>query len=106
MHRDQRIIAMYAELSEMTGESYSPRLLMTCAKLLEELVHGSHEEPKFSLNEGGLTFEARGLDVVLEKRSWELADSGYWEDDDPTADYADAICMRSIYESIEVGAFL
>jgi hypothetical protein len=43
---------------------------------------------------------------MLEEGSWALAGSGYWEDDDPTADWADTINTRSMFASIESGAFL
>lgn len=106
MHRTNRIFALYAELSEVTGDEYTPRLLMACAESLEELVNGSPEAPEYSLRQGGLSLEARGLDRMLEEGSWALAGSGYWEDDDPTADCADTINIRSMFASIESGAFL
>lgn len=106
MYRSSRILALYAELREVTGEEYTPRLVMACAESLEELVNGSPEAPEYSLRQGGLSLEARGLDRMLEEASWALAGSGYWEDDDPTADCADTINTRSIFASIESGAFL
>jgi len=106
MYRNNRILALYAELREATGEEYSPRLLMACAESLEELLNGSPETPEYSLRQGGLSLEARGLDCVLEEGGWALAGSGYWEDDDPTADCADTINTRSMFASIESGAFL
>jgi len=106
MYRSNRILALYAELREVTGEEYTPRLLMACAESLEELVNGSPEAPEYSLRKGGLSLEARGVDRVLEEGSWALAGSGYWEDDDPTADCADTISTRSMFASIESGAFL
>ena len=106
MYRNNRILALYAELREVTGEEYTPRLLMACAESLEELVNGSPEAPEYSLRQGGLSLEARGLDRMLEEGSWALAGSGYWEDGDPTADCADTINTRSMFASIESGAFL
>jgi hypothetical protein len=106
MNRNNRIFALYAELREVTGEGYTPRLLMACAESLDELVNGSPEAPEYSLRQGGLSLEARGLDYVLEEGSWELAGSGFWEDDDPTADCADIINTRSMFASIERGVFL
>jgi len=106
MYRNNRILALYAELREVTGEEHTPRLLMACAESLEELVNGSPDAPEFSLRQGGLSMEARGLDRMLEEGSWALAGSGYWEDDDPTADCADTINTRSMFASIESGAFL
>jgi hypothetical protein len=43
---------------------------------------------------------------MLEEASWSLAGSGYWENDDPTADCADVINTRSMFESIERGVSL
>ena len=106
MYRNNRILALYAELREVTGEEYTPRLLMACAESLEEMMNGSPEAPEYSLRQGGLSQEARGLDRVLEEGSWALAGSGYWEEDDPTADCADTINIRSMFASIESGAFL
>jgi hypothetical protein len=106
MYRNNRILALYAELREVTGEEYTPRLLMACAESLEEMMNGSPEAPEYSLRQGGLSLEARGLDRVLEEGSWALAGSGYWEEDDPTADCADTINIRSMFASIESGAFL
>jgi hypothetical protein len=106
MYRNNRILALYAELREATGEEYTPRLLMACAESLDELMNGSSESPEYSLRQGGLSLEARGLDCMLEERSWALAGSGYWEDDDPTADCADTINTRSMFASIESGSFL
>ena len=106
INRNKRILAMYAELREVTGESYTPRLLMACAESLDELVNGSPEAPEYSLRQGGMSLEARGLDYALEEGSWELAGSGFWEDDDPTADCADIINTRSMFASIERGVFL
>lgn len=106
MYRNNRIFALYAELREATGEEYTPRLLMACAESLDEMMNGSPEGPEYSLRQGGLSLEARGMDCVLEKGSWALAGSGYWEDDDPTADCADTIDTRSMFASIESGAFL
>ena len=106
MYRNNRILALYTELREVTGEEHTPRLLMACAESLEELVNGSPEAPEYSLRQGGLSLEARGLDRMLEEGSWTLAGSGYWEDDDPTADCADTINTRSMFASIESGAFL
>ncbi len=106
MYRNNRILALYAELREVTGEEYTPRLLMACAESLEELVNGSPEAPEYSLRQGGLSLEARGLDRMLEEGSWALAGSGYWEDDDPTAACAETLKTRSMFASIESGAFL
>ncbi len=106
MYRNKRILALYAELRETTGEEYTPRLLMACAESLDELMNGSPKGSEYSLREGGLSLEARGMDCVLEEGSWALAGSGYWEDDDPTADCADTINTRSMFASIESGAFL
>ncbi len=106
MHRNKRVLALYAELSEGVGEEFTPRVLMACAESLEELVNGSPEAPKYSQRQGGLAREARGLDRMLEEGNWALAGSGYWEDDDPTADYADTINTRLMLASIESGVFL
>jgi hypothetical protein len=105
MQRNRRILAVYAELREFTGEEYTPRLLMACAESLEELVNGSAEAPEYSLRQGGLSLEARGVDRVFKEGGWALAGSGYWEDDDPTADCADTINLRSMFSSIECEAF-
>jgi len=106
MYRSNRIIALYAELHESMGEEFTPRVLMACAESLEELVNGSPDGPEYSLREGGLSLEARGLDRMLEERSWALAGTGYWENDDPTADCADTIDTQSMFASIERGALL
>lgn len=106
MHRNKRILALYAELSEEVGKEFTPRLLMACAESLDELVNGTPAAPEYSHRQGGLSLEARGLDRMLEEGSWALAGSGYWEDDDPTADCADTINTRSMFASIESGAFL
>jgi hypothetical protein len=106
MHRNNRIFALYAQLREAVGEGYTPRVLMACAESLEELVNGSVEAPEFSLRLGGLSLEARGLDHMLEEGGWALAGSGYWEDDDPTADCADTINTRTMFASIEEGTFI
>lgn len=106
MNRIKRVLALYAEIREVVGEEYSPRLVMACAESLEELANGSPAPAEYSLNQGGFSIEARGLDCVLEEANWLLAGSGYWEDDDPTADCADTINTRSIFASIESGAFL
>lgn len=106
MHRTNRIFALYAELSEVTGDEYTPRLLMACAESLEELFNGSTDGPEYDLRQGGVSLEARGSDYVMEKGGWALAGSGYWEDDDPTADWADTINMRSMFTSMESGVFL
>jgi hypothetical protein len=106
MRRDKRVLALYAELSCGAGDEFAPRVLLACAESLDELVNGSPEAPKHSLRRGGLPLEARGADFVLRERSWALAASGCWEDDDPTADCADTINTRSMFASIESGAFL
>jgi hypothetical protein len=106
MYRSNRILALYAELREVRGEEFTPRVLMACAESLEDLANGSAEAPEYSLRVGGLSLEARGLDCMLEEASWSLAGSGYWENDDPTADCADVINTRSMFASIERGVSL
>jgi hypothetical protein len=106
MRRNKRVLTLYAELSDYLGEEFTPRVLMACAESLEELVNGSSDAPEYSLRQGGLSLEARGLDCVLGAEGWALNGSGFWEDDDPTADCADTINTRSMFASIERGAFL
>lgn len=106
MYRNHRILALYAEFREVTGEEYTPRLLMACAESLEELFNGSTDGPEYDLRQGGVSLEARGSDFVMKEGGWALAGTGYWEEDDPTADCADTINIRSMFASIESGAFL
>lgn len=106
MHRNNRIFALFTELSEVAGDEYTPRLLMACAESLEELFNGSVEGPEYDLRKGGVSLEDRGSDFVMKKGCWSLAGNGYWEDDDPTADWADTINMKSMFTSIESEAFL
>ena len=105
MYRSKRILALYAELSDGVGDEFTPRVLMACAESLDELVNGAAEAPKYSLRQGGLSLEARGVDHVLNEASWALAANGPWEDD-PSADGADTINTRSMFASIERGLFL
>ena len=106
MYRNKRILALYAELRDLVGDEFTPRIVMACAESLEELVNGAVDEPEFSLRQGGLSLEARGVDCVLGEACWELTGNGDWEDDDPTADCADFINTRSIFSSIERGVYL
>ena len=106
MYRNNRILALYAQLRESAGDEFTPRVLMACAESLEDLVNGSADAPEYTLRQGGLSLEARGVDCVFEERCWALAGNGHWEYDDPTADCADNIDTRSVFASIERGALL
>jgi hypothetical protein len=105
MHRNDRILALYAELREAIGADYTPRVMMTCAESLESLVNGSASESRFELRRGGVSIEERGVDRVFEEAGWALVRGGDWEDD-PTVDYADLVDTRSMFASIERGCFL
>ena len=101
MYRSNRILALYAELSGLVGTEHTPRVLMACA----ELFNGAANEPQFDLRQGGLSIEARGVDHVLDEACWALPIARDW-DDDPTADCADNINMRSMFASLEREAFV